>query len=75
MKTIILIMITSMLSSVAFAQTVPTKKMAFMGKKNATWCTPCGTWAWAAFSDIYSRTGGEPFIATEMHISSSSVVL
>jgi hypothetical protein len=74
MKTIILIMITSMLSSVAFAQTVPTKKMAFMGKKTATWCTPCGTWAWTVFSDIYSRTSGEPFIATEMHISSSSVL-
>lgn len=74
MKSIILIMITSMLSSVAFAQTVPTKKMAFMGKKTATWCAPCGTWAWAAFDDIYNRTSGEPFIATEMHISSSSVL-
>jgi hypothetical protein len=74
MKKFTFLSLVALLSFSSYAQTVPTKKMAFFAKKTATWCNPCGTWAWDLFDDVYNRVGGEAFVSAEMHISTSSVL-
>jgi len=48
---------------------VPNTKMAFLVKKTATWCGPCGGWGWNRFEDIYEDEILAPHIAIEMHTS------
>src|SRR5690554_5808160 len=60
-----------MLSTIGYSQTVAEQQTALVVKKTATWCTPCGTWGWDLFSEIWDEVGEESVIL-EMHNSSSS---
>jgi len=52
---------------------VPNTKMAFLAKKTATWCGPCGGWGWNRFQDIYEDKTLAPHIAVEMHTSGGAL--
>ena len=52
---------------------VPNTKMAFLVKKTATWCGPCGGWGWNRFEDIYEDETLAPHIAVEMHASGGAL--
>lgn len=55
------------LSSVAFGQSVSDKRQAFVVKRTATWCGPCGTWGWDLWSDLSSDFTLPSFVAVQVH--------
>ncbi len=57
----------------AFSQTVTKEQTPLVVKKTATWCTPCGTWGWELFDEIWNEAGDKSVIL-EMHNSSSSAL-
>ncbi len=52
---------------------VPSTKMAFLAKKTATWCSPCGGWGWSRFEDISEDETLAAHIAVEMHTSGGAL--
>lgn len=55
------------------AQTVSQTHMAFLTTKTATWCNPCGTWAWPLQEDIVADNESKA-VCVELHYSSSDVI-
>ncbi|MFK8055302.1 MAG: Omp28-related outer membrane protein [Saprospiraceae bacterium] len=60
------------ISSVGFGQYVSDKRQAFVVKRTATWCGPCGTWGWSLWADLMNDSSLPPFAAAQVHDSQSS---
>lgn len=71
MKKIYLTACLSLMLSISMAQNVAEIQTPLVVKKTATWCTPCGTWGWELFEEVWDEVAQESVIL-EMHNSSSS---
>jgi hypothetical protein len=55
------------------AQTVSQTHMAFLTQKTATWCGPCGDWAWPVQEEIVAQNMAKA-VVVELHYSSSDYI-
>jgi len=60
------------ISSIGFGQYVSEKRQAFVVKRTATWCGPCGTWGWDLWADLVGDPSLPAFAAAQVHDSRSS---
>lgn len=70
MKNLFTLLVVSLFFFSSSAQTVPQTKLALISTQTATWCGPCGTWAWPLQESIVEDNQGNA-VCVELHCSTS----